>query len=50
MTSKQKIIDILESTLDIEVLNVLLSDKTTEKNIIWATNDYEDLGEEYKFH
>ncbi|NDO18066.1 restriction endonuclease subunit M [Lachnospiraceae bacterium MD329] len=50
MTNKQKNLDILEGSLDAEVLNILLSDKTTNKNIIWATNNYESLGEEYKFH
>lgn len=50
MTKNQNLIDILESSLDRKILNVLLSDKTTNENIIWATNDYEDLGENYLFH
>ena len=29
------------------VLKVLLSDKTTQENIIFATDGYEDIGEEY---
>ncbi|MGI6157977.1 MAG: Eco57I restriction-modification methylase domain-containing protein [Saccharofermentanales bacterium] len=29
------------------VLDVLLQDKSTKKNIIWATDTYEDLGEEF---
>lgn len=29
-------------------LKTLLQDKTTKKNIIWATNSYEDYGSEYK--
>ena len=29
-------------------LKTLLQDKTTKKNIIWATNSYEDYGPEYK--
>ncbi len=29
------------------VLDVLLQDKTTKKNIIWATDTYEELGEEF---
>lgn len=28
-------------------LNILLKDKTTKKNIIWATNSYEQFGEQY---
>lgn len=34
MTKKQNLIDILESSLDSKILNVLLSDKTTNENII----------------
>ncbi len=33
-----------------EVLDLLLLDRTTKKNIIWATNDYQKHGEEYYFH
>lgn len=43
-------IDILEEdicVLDSDVLNILLKDRTTRKNIIWATSDYESLGREY---
>lgn len=29
------------------LLDILLIDRTTEQNIIWATNDYEKFGEEY---
>ena len=29
------------------VLHILLQDKTTKKNIIWATRSYEQLGEQY---
>lgn len=28
-------------------LNILLKDKTTKKNIIWATNSYKQFGEQY---
>lgn len=45
-----KITDILESSLDRKIFDVLLKDKTTNENIIWATDDYEDFGENYKFH
>lgn len=45
-------IDILENEL-IEkyptILNILLCDQTTSKNIFWATNNYELLGNSYKF-
>lgn len=33
--------------LDADLLNILLADRTTGKNIIWATSDYEYLGEKY---
>lgn len=46
-------IDILENEL-IEkyphVLDTLLVDQTTQKNIFWATRNYEHLGELYSFH
>jgi len=46
-------IDILENEL-IEkyphVLDTLLLDHTTKKNIFWATDNYEHLGELYNFH
>lgn len=37
--------EILEKYPDI--LEILLCDRTTQKNIIWATNNYEYLGENY---
>ena len=40
-------IDILEEsirTLDAELLDILLFDRTTRKNILWATDDYISLG------
>ncbi len=43
-------IDILEDEIlekYPEVLDILLKDQTTQKNIIWATNNYEHLGELY---
>jgi hypothetical protein len=45
-------IDILEN--DIlekypEVLDILLRDHTTQQNIFWATNNYQELGTNYKF-
>ncbi len=46
-------IDILENEL-IEkyphVLDTLLFDHTTGKNIIWATDNYEHIGESYNYH
>ena len=44
-------IDIEENaiaTYDIKIINALLKDKTTKKNIIWGSSDYEDLGYEYE--
>lgn len=44
------IIDIRENILRKigKLLDILLFDHTTRKNIIWATNSYEELGEDYK--
>lgn len=51
-------VDILEDSifqLSSELLNTLLKDHTTSKadmqrNIFWATSDYEHLGEEYQYN
>lgn len=46
-------IDILENELVEkypQVLNSLLLDRTTGKNIIWATDNYEHLGDTYSYH
>ena len=46
-------IDIREDdllALSPEVLDTLLRDHTTGKNIFWATHDYEALGSEYGYH
>jgi len=46
-------IDILENELVEkfpQVLDTLLFDHTTKKNIIWATNNYEHLGDSYGYH
>lgn len=32
-----------------EVLNILLCDRTTNGNIFWATDNYQDLGDDYHF-
>lgn len=40
-------IDILEKsvrTIDLELLNIMLLDRTTHKNILWATDDYVSFG------
>jgi len=47
------LIDIREDyllELSQEVLETLLRDHTTGKNIFWATHDYEELGEGYEYH
>ena len=44
-------IDILENEIlkqYPDVLSILLRDHTTQQNIIWATDNYEDLGEGYE--
>ncbi len=49
-TELEKKIDILEDDIaDIDplILKMLLKDKTTNKNILWCTKDYEYLGNEY---
>ncbi len=48
-----KIVDISENNFRQnypEVLDVLLRDHTTHKNIFWATDNYEDLGEGFLYH
>lgn len=50
---QQSEIDILENNLlekYPEVLNILLRDHTTQQNIFWATDNYQELGDEYQFH
>jgi len=45
-------IDILENDIIEQypgVLEILLRDHTTQKNIFWATDNYEHLGKEYSF-
>lgn len=39
--------DILEGNIPKEILDVLLRDHTTQRNIFWATKDYEQWGEGY---
>ena len=48
-----QLIDIREDdllALSAEVLDTLLRDHTTGRNIFWATHDYEALGPEYGYH
>lgn len=45
---KLKIFDEDLTTYGKPLLSILLKDRTTGKNIIWATNDYIQLGEIYK--
>ncbi len=52
-TEIEKRIDILEddiAELDPRILRKLLQDKTTKKNILWATKDYESYGPQYDEH
>lgn len=52
-TEIEKRIDILEddiAQIDPLILDILLQDKTTNKNILWCTKDYESLGAAYDEH
>ena len=43
-------LDVVEESIcafDSSILRRLLQDKTTKRNILWATKDYESLGPEY---
>ena len=42
-------VDILENDFAPEVLEQLLRDHTTKRNIFWATHDYEERGEGYQY-
>lgn len=49
----QVVIDILENELIVkypDVLGILLRDQTTQKNIFWATDNYEHFGDSYRFN
>lgn len=43
-------IDVDEGKWSKELLQILLVDRTTNRNIIWGTDDYELLGKEYHSH
>ena len=42
-------VDILENDFQPKVLEQLLRDHTTGRNVFWATHDYEHLGEGYQY-
>ena len=42
-------VDILENSLQSDVLKRLLLDHTTKRNIFWATHDYEHLGKGFQY-
>ena len=51
--SSLALIDVREDdllALSAEVLDTLLRDHTTGKNIFWATHDYESLGSGYDYY
>ena len=39
--------DFFVEKINMNLLMILLKDRTTNKNIIWATNDYEEFGKNY---
>lgn len=43
-------IDVDENKWSKDILQILLVDRTTNRNIIWGTDDYEILGKEYNSH
>lgn len=52
MKASQQSVDILENEIlrkYPEVLDILLCDRTTNGNIVWATDNYHDLGDDYYF-
>lgn len=42
--------DLREWNIPEEIMSILLKDRTTGKNIIWATEDYSSRGEGFGFH
>ena len=42
-----QLIEFKKYPLTSKVLDRLLQDKTTKRNIIWATDSYKELGEKY---
>ena len=43
-------LDVDEGKWSKQIVDTLLIDQTTNRNIIWGTNDYENLGKEYNSH
>lgn len=43
-------IDVDEGKWSKKVMEILLKDRTTNRNIVWGTNDYEELGNDYNSH
>lgn len=43
------VVDIIENKIDPTILEILLKDRTTGRNIIWATDNYASKGEGYSF-
>ena len=43
-------VDVDENKWSINILKTLLIDRTTNRNIIWGTDDYEYLGNQYNSH
>ena len=39
-----------ELTIGQDILEILLKDNTTKKNIIWATDEYSEIGNGYGFY
>ena len=44
---KKEKVDILEGNIPKDILDALLRDHTTQRNIFWATKDYEQWGDGY---
>lgn len=49
ISDEKIVIDIVENKLDPTILDILLKDRTTGKNIIWATDNYSSYKEGYGF-
>ena len=48
MTLNESFIEHFQQRYSPHILKILLTDQTTGKNIIWADNEYESLGEGYQ--
>ena len=48
MTLNESFIEHFQQRYSPHILKILLTDRTTGKNIIWADNEYESLGEGYQ--